>query len=471
MRLYWLIKKYNKMTDDEKKFVYDNLMNENIDKIYVNMHEFKIRNYVKNVNRLNKTERNVFINYINTKKLQLLTCFPNSNKRLTENGTICEPNSEHNKICKDGTKKELLNYTKKTGFDVAVGAITGAVIGAVVGSLFPGIGTIIGASAGATSGAANGSTGALVSDAMKHIKHAYGHKHVYKKYELTLVKNINNLYYPPTPNSLLKTEIRYRDSYEKVLNYTSIHIFINGLTGVDGEFYNIKYYKIGEEDKPYEEILYNTQNGNNVLYEFDVYDQGEYQVSIIMPNKNIHFSEKINVVTKEEFLKEDKLYESKCENFDGTQLIKNYTWVLERSKLTTQEASHYSYELFNIIADEYYINRKYLQHICNNEPLKHEKIYIEGLYYCTKNLNKEYCLGLIEVKFCNAVINNNAIMATHIVRIKAIIIMLYICPQNTKISEHLEKIYKDTLFEMISIVRSLNRLLARRLIRQYHSTH
>lgn len=461
MRLYWLIKAYNKFTPNEKKIIYDSLISK-YNECIINSCSFKLRRYINKILKLNNNNKILLINYINARTLQLIKC-PRDQADITK--TICDPLSKQ--LCDQTSSDIIKSNIKKTAIDITIGTISGSIVGAVSGSIFPGAGTLIGLIAGATSGAIGRPVSNIISDAfdLGRSTSILGRNiPTYKKYKINLIKKTDDFFYPPIPNSILKIDIMYKYNYNKILNNTSIPVFISGMVK-DKTNTNLNYiiscYKINNNNKKlYNTIKHNIINGSYKLFNFDVNESGKYQINVKTDNytKIDIDSEFINVVDNEEFIKED--------NISGLQLIRNYTTILEYSTLSIEESIQYAYELFNIVIDEYYFNRKYLQHVCNINPLKRDDDYIRALFYCSKILDKNLCYGLIEVKFCNAVIDNNAIMVKHIIRMKAIFIVLTINPQAD--IEYIDVVFEQIFYEMINIVKSINFTLSKRLFREHN---
>lgn len=452
MKLYWLIKKYNNLKPENKIIVYDNLVNKNKN---FSTYPFHLKRYINKILKLNETNKILFINYINARRLQLIKC-PHDKDNIIK--TICDPVSQQ--VCEVTSADVIKNNIKKTALDITIGALSGSIVGAISGTILPGPGTLIGLIAGVTSGAISRPVSNIISDTIEFQRNSYiVDKNIpkYHKYKIDLIKNPNDFYYPPDPNSLLKITILYSDNYKKVLEYTTLSVFISGLVLNEND-YIITFYK-KEEDKNniLKTIKHKKYDGSYKIYNFDIIEKGIYKVNV--KNNDIELlSEDIKVVDKEDLLKDN-------DNLTAIQLIKNYTTVLKNSSLTINESIQYSYEVFNIIIDEYYFNRKYLQHICRTESLKHEDIYLNALFYCSRILDQELCFGLIEVKFCNSIINNNTIITRHIIRMKAIMIALFNFSQiNTEI---IDDIYNKIFYEMLITVKNINYSLAKKMVRDH----
>jgi outer membrane lipoprotein SlyB len=309
MKLYLLIKAYNKLSANEKNIVYDSLIShENIcirvcptlrkkgeTKITPQMNHdkcikcsFKLKIYINKLNNLSSTNRILFINYVSARKLQQMTCpvdLKDSNK------TICDALPKQ--ICDTSGKTILSQRIKKTFSDVTIGLISGGIVGAIAGSILPGPGTLIGLIAGATSGGIGRPVGNIVEDAFNHQKNSIsiGKAPKYTKYKFDLIKTPNDFFYPPVPDSLLKIEIIYKYNLKKILNNTNISVFISGMTKNNRDnMYVITYYKIGNLEKPYQIIQHDTTEGSNKIFNFNIYDEGKYQISILN-NKKIIISE------------------------------------------------------------------------------------------------------------------------------------------------------------------------------------
>lgn len=458
MDLNFLIMSYNKLKYNDKYTVYNELIRENkticinnvdsYDKINEDIQSckmsYKLTHIIKRFYKLKKIKKLIFLNYINTQYLNDLQCMPNINSTTN----LC--NNTNKFTCHYSNNINAFKYSAvRKGIDVSIGMINGAIVGAAVGSIFPGSGTITGVVSGVLAGAVNRGFGGNITDFTTDAMYSIRQK-LPKNKLLISANNLNKYYFPEIPQTLLRIDLNFQYGYTKILRYSTLKYNIYGLS-ISKNKYIIKHYLIGN-NKPLDII--ETSSDNGIMYEgiIKVGDVGKYNISI-ENGSIIVWSPIINVVTKEELLEENK---------SAIQLIVNYTDIFKSSQLTNEELVKYSYELFNIVIDEHYINRKYMSHICKSNLLEYEPIYSEAIFYCSKFINREILRTLVELKLCNAVIKNNYILILHIFRMRTI---LMVCLLNNKLSlENIEKMHNTIFLEMVSIVNIFNQVTARRLI-------